>query len=167
MSKSPKVLIMLVLSVSLVSGTTLMGGCIGKKTEAPPPETPAQIVKDITTQEETPNQTIKGISPEEAFTLIQENKNNPDFIIIDIQAPEYFANGHIENATNIYYSSETFRDELDKLDKSKTYLVYYTCRCGDVDTNALYTMKGLGFTEVYNISGGLVRWASEGLPVVK
>jgi len=125
-----------------------MGGCIGKEIEAP-------------------NQTIGDITPQEAFTLLQENKNNPDFVIIDIQAPEYFANEHIENAINIYYFSETFRDELDKLDKNKTYLIYYTCRCGEVDIKALRIMKGLNFREVYNILGGFVRWEAKGLPTVK
>ncbi|MBA7616109.1 Thiosulfate sulfurtransferase GlpE [subsurface metagenome] len=148
MAKNPKALMMLVLSVSLVTGAVLMGGCIGKEIEAP-------------------NQTIGDITPQEAFTLLQENKNNPDFVIIDIQAPEYFANEHIENAINIYYFSETFRDELDKLDKNKTYLIYYTCRCGEVDIKALRIMKGLNFREVYNILGGFVRWEAKGLPTVK
>ena len=125
------------------------------------------VEEGLPTIQETPNQTIGDITPQEALTLIQENQNNPDFAIIDIQAPEYFANGHIENAINIYYFSETFRDELDKLDKNKTYLIYYTCRCGEVDTKALRIMKGLNFREAYNISGGLVRWEAKGFPIVK
>jgi len=148
MAKNPKALMMLVLSVSLVTGVTLIGGCVGKEIEAP-----TQIIEDIT--------------PQQAFTLIQENQGNPDLVIIDIQAPEYFANEHIENAINIYYFSETFRDELDKLDKNKTYLIYYTCRCGEVDIKALRIMKKLNFREVYNILGGFVRWEAKGLPTVK
>ncbi len=152
MAKNPKAL-MIMLSVSLVTGAMLIGGCIGKEIEAPPQEPPAQIIEDI--------------NPQEAFALIQENKNNPDFAIIDIRAPEYFAHGHIENAINIYYFSETFRDELDKLDKNKTYLIYYTCRCGEVDTKALRIMKELNFREVYNILGGLVRWKLKGFPITQ
>jgi len=115
----------------------------------------------------TPTQIIEDITPQEAFTLIQENQDNPDFVILDVQAPEHFAGGHIENAINIDYHSEAFQDELDKLDKNKTYLVYYTCHCGGVDTGTLAIMTELNFREVYNISDGLIRWKSEGFPTVK
>lgn len=121
------------------------------------------------TSEDVPEdvQIILDITPQQAFDLIQENQDNPDFIIIDVQAPKHFAGGHIENAINIDYFSETFQNELDTLDKNKTYLVYYTCHCGDVDTKTLRLMKELNFREAYNISGGLVRWKSEGFPTVK
>ena len=121
----------------------------------------------LPTIQETPAQIILDITPQQAFDLIQENQDNPDFIIIDVQAPKYFAGGHIENALNIDYFSETFQDELDTLDKNKTYLVYYTCRCGEVDTKTLRLMKKLNFREAYNILGGLVRWKSAGFPTVK
>ncbi len=71
-------------------------------------------------------------------------------------------NGHIENAINLNYYSKTFKDELSELDKSKTYLIY--CRSGRRSGIALDIMKELGFTEVYNILGGITQWEAEGLP---
>jgi rhodanese-related sulfurtransferase len=112
-------------------------------------------------------QIIEELPPRDAFNLIQENQDNPDFVIIDLQAPQYFAGGHIENAINLDYASDNFRDELDKLDRNKTYLIYYTCHCGDVDTKSLYQMKELNFAEVYNISGGIEQWVGAGLPIVQ
>ena len=164
--KSLKNLIMLVLSVSLVIGAVLAGGCVGKEVETPPPETPP-INEPEPPPPEIPNPIIEDITPQEAFALIQDNQDNHDFAIIDVQAPAYFAGGHIEGAINLDYHSETFRDELDKLDKDKIYLIYYTCHCGDIDTKSLYLMKELNFSEVYNISGGLIRWVSEGLPTIR
>ena len=64
------------------------------------------------------------VTPSEAFNLIQENQGNPDFVIIDAQPPETFAEKHIENAINMYFGSETIESELNKLDKNKKYLVY-------------------------------------------
>ena len=165
--KSLKNLMMVVLSVSLAIGAVLAGGCASKEIETPPPETPPPINEPEPPPPEIPNQTIEDITPQEAFALIQDNQDNRDFAIIDVQAPAHFAGGHIEGAINLYYHSETFRDELDKLDKTKTYLIYYTCHCGDIDTKSLYLMKELNFTEVYNISGGLIRWVSEGFPTVR
>ena len=134
------------LLVSLIIGVILTGGCIGQVNEAP-----TQIIENIT--------------PPEAFTLIQDNQNNPDFVIIDVRTPEEFADGHIENAINLDYYSETFQDELNKLDKNKTYLIY--CRSGKRSSNALNIMQELNFREVYNMSGGILEWQAEGLPTVK
>ena len=111
---SLKNLAMLVLSTSLVIGAMLTGGCVGEEIEAPVQEAPGQIIEDIT--------------PQEAFTLIQNNQDNPDFVILDVRTPKEFAEEYIEDATNMNFYSETFRDELNQLDKNKTYLVY--CRSG-------------------------------------
>ncbi len=135
---------MLALAVSLAVGIALTVGCVGK-------ETSTQIIEDIT--------------PQEASALIQSNQSNPDFVIIDVRTPQEFADGHIENAINLDYYSETFRDELSKLDKNKTYLIY--CRSGNRSGKALDMMEELGFREVYNMSGGIIEWEVEGLPSTK
>jgi rhodanese-related sulfurtransferase len=115
----------------------------------------------------TPTQIIEGITPKEAFTLIQENQDNPDFVIIDVRTREEFAEGHIENAISIDFLSLTFQDELGKLDKNKTYLVYFSCACGGINRKTLRTMVELGFTEVYNITEGFDAWEADGLPTTK
>ena len=109
--------------------------------------------------------TIEDITPQEAFTLIQNNQNNPDFVIIDVRTPAEFDGEHIENATNINFYSETFRDTLNDLDKNKTYLVY--CAVGGRSGSALDIMAELNFKEAYNILGGINQWKAEGLSTVK
>ena len=89
---------MLALSVSLILGAVLTGGC------AAAPVVESQIVEDVSAQE--------------AFTLIQDNQDNSDFVIIDVRTPDEFADGHVENATNIDLSSEGFHDEIDKQELS-------------------------------------------------
>ena len=135
-----KSLMMLAFTVLLVIGTVLTGSCVQ-----------TQIIGNIT--------------PQEAFTLIQDNKNNPDFAIIDVRTSEEFAEEHIENAINIDFRSETFRDELNNLDKEKTYLIY--CRSGNRSGNALDIMAELNFREVHNMLGGIIKWQAEGLPTIK
>ncbi len=136
----------LVLSVLLIAGVILTVGCAGEEVKIP-----TQVIEDITAQE--------------AFILMQNNQYNPDFVIIDVRTPEEFAEGHVEQATNIDYYSETFRDELNNLDKNKTYLVY--CRSGNRSGNALNIMAELNFREVYNMTGGIIAWNAEGLPTVQ
>ena len=116
-------------------------------------------------QVELPNQIYKDIEVQEAFDLIQRNQGSTVFVIIDVRTPEEFNEGHIENAVNIDFNSETFKEDLDKLDKNKTYFIY--CRSGNRSGRAIPIMKGLGFKEVYNLSAGIQEWIAEGLPVVK
>ncbi len=126
-------------------------GCADNKTTNPPKETSAPI--------------ITAISPKEAAGLIKDNLNNTDFLIIDVRTPAEFAEDHIANAVNIDYYSESFKGKLNDLDKDKAYLIY--CRSGNRSGNALKLMAELGFREVHDISGGIVSWMSEGLPVIK
>ncbi len=105
------------------------------------------------------------ITPKEAFDLIQNNSENKNFSIIDVRTPEEYANGYIENSTNIIYNSNSFIDEVNQLDKNKTYLVY--CRLGRRSRKAVNIMKELGIKEVYNMVGGITRWEAEGLPIVE
>ncbi len=139
---SLKNLMVLALSVLPVIGVTLTGGCVRDETA-----------------------TIEDITPQEAFTLIQNNQNNPDFVIIDVRTPAEFIEEHIENATNMDFYSEAFRDMLNNLDKNKTYLVY--CRVGGRSGSALDIMAELNFREVYNILGGINQWKAEGFPTAK
>jgi len=139
---SLKNFMVLALSVSLVIGVTLTGGCVRDETA-----------------------TIEDVTPQEAFTLIQNNQNNPNFVIIDVRTLGEFVEEHIENATNINFYSEAFRDMLNTLDKNKTYLIY--CGSGGRSGNALNIMAELNFKKVYNILGGINQWKAEGLPTVK
>ena len=107
---------------------------------------------------------FEDISVEECYTLIQENKNNPDFIILDVRTPAEYASGYIENAVNIDYYEDDFEETLDTYGKNKTYLIY--CRTANRTASVMSIMQRLEFTEVYNMQGGINAWISAGYPVV-
>jgi len=144
-----KKLVMLVLSVALILGLTAVAGCVRSETDTVGPET--QIIENIT--------------PKEAFTLIENNRDNPNFVIIDVRTPQEFAEERIEGAINLDYSADTFKDELNKLDKNRTYVIY--CRSGGRSGGALDLMKELRFKEVHNILGGIIAWKADVLPTIK
>jgi len=148
---NPKNLMISAFLGALIIVVLSTSACIQTETNIAKPETQIQITENIT--------------PEEAYILIQENKDNPNFVILDVRTPEEFLGEYIENAINLDYYSETFRDDLDKLDKNKTYLIY--CRSGRRSENALNIMEELDFKEVYNMLGGITKWKSEGLPTTK
>ena len=131
----------------LVVPLALLDGCFSPKDSSPD------------------NQIIEDITLEEAFALMEDNRYDENFVIIDVRTPEEYAAGHIEKAINLDYYSETFADELDQLGKEKTYLIY--CQTDDLSGQALDMMAELGFREVYNMLGGIERWEEMKLPTVK
>ncbi|MFH0832166.1 MAG: rhodanese-like domain-containing protein [Candidatus Aenigmatarchaeota archaeon] len=95
----------------------------------------------------------KDISTAQARELIQ---NRPDINIIDVRTAGEYANGRIEKAINLDYYSKNFREDIDRFDRNKAYLVY--CATGSRSKVAMTTMKELGFVEVYNMYEGFVKW---------
>ena len=85
-------------------------------------------------------------------------------ITLDVRTPGEFNEGHIEGAQLIDFQSGNFENEIATLDKSKTYAVY--CRSGSRSGQAVKVMSDAGFTSVYNLNGGVIDWASAGLPLV-
>ena len=105
------------------------------------------------------------VQPREAFALIQKNKNNPNFVVLDVRTPDEFGSGHIEGAINIDYNSGGFKTLVSELEKARTYLVY--CRTGRRSGGAAKVMKDLGFLSIMRMKGDILAWQSEGLPLVK
>jgi len=107
---------------------------------------------------------LKDLSPQEALNFIEENKNNPNFIIIDVRTSDEFKEGHISGATLFDYYSVTFKEELEKLNRKNIYLIY--CRTGVRSRNTLDLMNTMGFNNCFNLLGGIERWKDMGMPIV-
>ncbi len=114
---------------------------------------------------ESKGQVLKTVKPKEAYKIINKNEGSPELMVLDVRTLEEFTQGHLENALNIDFYSETFKDEIAKLDRNNTYVIY--CRSGSRSIRALDIMGKLGFMEVYNIGDGFFGWTGEGLPFVK
>ncbi len=134
---------------AILSGAVLLGACGGATATIEAPAT----------------QSIQLISPTEASQLLTDNAGSDDFVILDIRTPEEFNAGRIAGSVNIDFYEANFADELDKLDKDKTYFVY--CNSGNRSGTAMGTMKELGFTDVYDLDGGIQAWYSSGFSITQ
>jgi rhodanese-related sulfurtransferase len=105
--------------------------------------------------------TIELVSPERAADVIGEDPAG--LVVLDIRTPEEFAEVRIADAINVDFYAPDFAEQLDVLDKSDPYVMY--CRTGNRSSEAIETMKELGFEEVYEIDGGIVNWYDSGYPV--
>jgi len=96
---------------------------------------------------------FENLSPEAFEKLIGQE----GFILLDVRAPEEYAEGQIKGHILVNFYDPAFADELDELDKSKNYLVY--CRSGNRSGQACELMRELGFeSELYNLLGGIRAW---------
>ena len=98
------------------------------------------------------------VSPQQALEL----SGDADTTVIDVRTPEEFAEGHLAGAVNINVEGSGFEDAVADLDEDAPVLVY--CRTGRRSANAITTMQDLGFTELYDLDGGIVSWTHVGLP---
>jgi rhodanese-related sulfurtransferase len=89
----------------------------------------------------------------------------PGVVTLDVRTPGEFAEGYIEGARLIDFQSGNFENEISTLDKSATYAVY--CRSGNRSGQAVKVMQDAGFTNVFNMNGGVIDWANAGLPLVR
>ena len=83
---------------------------------------------------------------------------------MDVRTPGEFNEGHIEGALLVDFQSGSFENEIASLDKSKTYAVY--CRSGNRSGQAVKVMSEAGFTNIYNLNGGVIDWAGAGKTLV-
>ena len=89
----------------------------------------------------------------------------PGVVTLDVRTPAEFAEGYIEGARLIDFQSGNFEKEIATLDKNATYAVY--CRSGNRSGQAVRIMQDAGFTNAFNMNGGVIDWANAGLPLVK
>jgi thioredoxin len=90
-------------------------------------------------------------------------KTTPQAAIIDVRSPEEFAGQHIDNAINIDWNGDNFDGKIGKYDKSKPIFVY--CMSGGRSKKAAEKLSELGFTKIYELQGGIMKWNAAGLSV--
>ncbi|QPE03657.1 rhodanese-like domain-containing protein [Microbacterium schleiferi] len=87
-----------------------------------------------------------------------------DAVIIDVRAPEEYAEGHLEGAINVNLQSGSFDQEIAEQPLDGAYVVY--CRSGNRSAQAASIMTELGFTDVTDAGGITEASSATGIPIV-
>ena len=106
-------------------------------------------------------QTSKDVKTIEAKAFAERIKETPNPQILDVRTPEEFASDNIDNAKNVNWLGNTFVSDVEKLDKSKPVFVY--CKSGGRSQKAAEKLSELGFTTIYQLDGGILKWDAAGL----
>lgn len=138
--KMPVIVVWLVTATLI--GATILTGCTPRPvtttatitttaTETLPSETITTTINAIVTvattltpQPTVPNQIAQDLTVTEAYNMIQDNIDNPQFVILDVRGPDEHATSHIEGSALIDMGSDSWLATVEVLDKSYTYLIY-------------------------------------------
>lgn len=105
-------------------------------------------------------QTSKAIKTIDAKSYAEKLKTTQNPQLLDVRTPEEYNSEHIGKATNVNWNGDNFVAEVSTYDKSKPIFVY--CKVGGRSAQAADKLAELGFKEIYNLDGGIMKWKAQG-----
>ena len=99
------------------------------------------------------NSNVKNVSAEEAYKLINEDK---EFVILDVRTKEEYDDGHIPGAK--LFPVQVLPMKLAELDKYKDKPVLVYCASGGRSPRAVDTLVNSDFTNLYHMNRGISSW---------
>lgn len=91
--------------------------------------------------------------------------NQGSTLVLDVRDEKEFSEGHLPRARHIPVRELSTR--LEELAKFKSKPVIVTCRSGPRAGAACRLLKKSGFTNVYQLKGGINAWQQASLPLEK
>jgi len=106
----------------------------------------------------------KTITPAEVSQMMRENSK---VIVIDVRTPgEYVGElGHISGT--VLHPLQEIDTWVSQYENQKNQEIIMVCRSGNRSGVAAKYFSEKGFTNVYNMAGGMKAWNKDGLPIEK
>jgi rhodanese-related sulfurtransferase len=104
---------------------------------------------------------IKEVDSTAALQLI----NHKDAVVLDVREPDEYQAGHVLNARLIPLGK--LKERIAELEKHKDQPIVVVCRSGNRSGTACAMLGKQGFTQAYNLAGGMMAWQKASLPVEK
>ena len=105
-------------------------------------------------------ESFAAISPQDAIRLM-----NRGAVVIDLRPAEQYAAGHLAGARRM--DGEQILQAADTLKKFKQKPLIVCDESGSLGGSAARRLKAQGFTQAFNLRGGLAAWRSDNLPLEK
>jgi len=91
--------------------------------------------------------------------------NNENAVVVDVRDSKEFEAGHIVDAINIPHTA--LESRMNEIDKFKDKPLVLTCKMGQHSGAAGTALRKAGFEQVARLTGGILEWRNQNLPVVK
>lgn len=106
-----------------------------------------------------PSKNIQTLAPK-AYAEKLKTTEKPQ--LLDVRTPQEYSVEHLENATNVNINNNDFVSKAAGFDKTKPIFVY--CKVGGRSAQAADKLAEMGFKEIYNLEGGIMKWTANDLP---
>lgn len=103
------------------------------------------------------------LTPLQAKELIE---TRGDLQLVDVRTEREYKTGALPGSVLVPYNSwfkAKFMKNMERFDRNKPILL--VCAVGGRSSEAAYNLSGAGFSEVYNLNGGLSAWARQRVPL--
>ena len=101
------------------------------------------------------------VTPQQATVM----GNNDETLMLDIRSAADFKTGRVLNSKNIPFAELSKRK--DDLQKHRDTPVVLICKTGQTAASAANMLRKDGYAKVYRMTGGMVEWTNQGLPLAR
>jgi len=106
---------------------------------------------------------FQNISVQEAYTMTKKEKNTENLAILDVRDTTEFNLGHLYDSFLIPLNDLEIR--IGELEDYKTSEIIIYCKSGYRSQQASEILVEYGFTQVYNMLGGILAWIDADYPI--
>jgi rhodanese-related sulfurtransferase len=94
---------------------------------------------------------------------LQSMLEEKDFVFVNTHIPY---EGHIDG-TDLFIPYNEVEQRLGELPAAADAKIVVYCRSGSMSAIAAETLVGLGYTNVWNLDGGMIAWDEAGYPLLR
>ena len=153
--------LLLLLLVILLLEALLLASCGGVTAPASNSESGnpggSPRIEDVGEQVSVNGGSYTRILPTELQTMLKEEA----FVLVNTHIP---FEGNIPG-TNLSIPYNEIDQNLNTLPADKNVRILLYCRSGPMSAAAAETLVGLGYTDVWDLEGGMIAWQEAGLPL--
>ncbi len=107
---------------------------------------------------ETQGGSYVNVAPAELQSML----DSKDFPLVNVHIPY---EGEIEG-TDLFIPYDQVAERLEELPQERDAKIVLYCRSGGMSATAAEVLVGLGYTNVWNLDGGMIAWEQAGYPLL-
>ncbi len=108
---------------------------------------------------ETERGSYVNVTPQELQSMLSDD----DFLVVNVYAGDM---GEIED-TDLFIPYDQIAGRVGELPSQRDSEIVLYCRSGGSSAIAATTLVGLGYTDVWNLDGGMIAWEEAGYPLLR
>jgi rhodanese-related sulfurtransferase len=98
------------------------------------------------------------VTPSELKSMLDDK----DFPIVNVHTPY---DGEIEG-TDSFIAFDQIDEHVDRLPVDPASRIFLYCRSGSMSATAAESLVSLGYTDVWNLDGGMIAWEAAGYELI-